>query len=60
MPAVVRLEDLVDAFEGQSETVSSYLDRETGETVAVSEEAFDLVEEGIAELSNLPEWQRRG
>jgi Uncharacterised protein family (UPF0158) len=46
---LVRLDDLIDALEAQSDTVFSYLDRSTGEVHAISDEAFRMAEDEAAD-----------
>ena len=36
------LDDLIDALEMQSDSIFSYLDRETGEVFSISEESLSL------------------
>jgi Uncharacterised protein family (UPF0158) len=57
-PAPVRLHELIDAVEAQSDTVSFYLDRTTGAIYTISQEAFDLAEDDTAEWDRIPDWQR--
>lgn len=58
LPVSVSLDCLIDAVEAQSGTVSSYLDRRTGEVVAISEEAFQFADEDTAASDTIPEWQQ--
>ena len=56
--ARVNLHDLIDALEAQSDTISTYLDRSTGEIYAISEEAFRIADEDTGACDAIPEWQR--
>lgn len=58
MPAAVKLHDLIDAVDGQPETVFSFLDRETGEVYSISEEALRIAEDGTNSQDEVPEWQQ--
>lgn len=55
--ALVSLKDLIEAVEGQPDTISCYLDQSTGEIHAVSEEAF-LIADDASTWNEIPEWQR--
>ncbi|HEY4247404.1 MAG TPA: UPF0158 family protein [Lacunisphaera sp.] len=54
--ATVKLYDLTDALEMDSETISSWLDRNTGKVVMVESEVMDAVE--AEEEDDLLDWQR--
>lgn len=59
MPAVVRLNDIVEILEVQFEESSSFLDRETGEVTIVSRELLLEAEEcGDDEEPDFLAWQR--
>jgi hypothetical protein len=58
MTTLVSLDELIDALEAQSETLFAFLDRETGETVVISEETLSLGEEETDALDSLQDWQR--
>lgn len=58
MAVVISLREVVDGIELQSDECEAYLDPETGEIVAVTEDERRLVEEGGRDDKNLPEWQR--
>ena len=51
----VKLTELIDALDTTSEESTSYLDRETGETLIVSDEDTMAFEDGEGDL---PEWQQ--
>ena len=58
MPAPVRLSDIVDALEMQSDELSSFLDLDTGQVETVSHDLVRDAEEcGDSEEPNLPDWQ---
>jgi Uncharacterised protein family (UPF0158) len=60
MPATVRLNDIVDALEMQFDRSSSFLDRETGEVVTVSNDLLGDAEEcDDDEEPDLPAWQQK-
>ena len=62
----VKLSEIQDAMEAQSEETHSFVDKQTGQVVVVSDEDMRLAEEidqadGADEaddLSDLPDWQR--
>jgi hypothetical protein len=56
MPATVRLSDIVDALEMQSDESRSFLDLDSGRVETVSLDLLGKAEEGEEEL-DLPEWQ---
>ncbi|WP_102346133.1 UPF0158 family protein [Bacillus sp. Marseille-P3661] len=53
----VKLEDIIEGMEMQSEETISYLNLETGELVYVSREALLIAEDG-EDYDHLPEWQQ--
>ena len=58
MPAPVRLSDIVDALEMQSDELSSFLDLDTGRVETISDDLVRDAEEcGDSEEPNLPDWQ---
>lgn len=57
MPLPVKLEDIIEGMMFQTDESSSYLNRKTGEVVAVSDEELRAAEEGLP-LEDFPEWQR--
>jgi hypothetical protein len=58
MAVVISLREVVDGIELQSDESEAYLDPETGEIVAVTEDERRLVEEVGRDEKDLPEWQR--
>jgi hypothetical protein len=58
MPAPVRLSDIVDALEMQSDELSSFLDLDTGQVETISDDLVRDAEEcGDSEEPNLSDWQ---
>jgi len=53
----VKLSEVIDAMDSQSDEISAYLNKKTGELVLLSEEEFSAAEEKAA-LESYPEWQR--
>lgn len=53
----VKLGEIIDAMDSQSDKTSAYLNKETGELILLSEEEFSAAEEKLA-LESYPEWQR--
>src|SRR6202165_5076229 len=58
MAAEVKLELIIEALEMADDSVSSYLDVETGEVRSITEEVFDLAEDPQTVIEELPERQR--
>src|SRR5580700_1919986 len=58
MAAEVKLEAIIEALEMADDSISSYLDVETGEVHAITEEELDLAEEPETAIEDLPNWQR--
>ena len=58
MPTIAILDDLIDALEEQSDSLSAYLDRDTGEVVLISDESLSLGEADPEEIASLPDWQK--
>jgi hypothetical protein len=59
MPAIVRLNDIVDALEMQLDESSSYLDLDTGQVETVSHDLLGAAEESDDdEEPDLPAWQK--
>ena len=58
MAAEVKLELIIEALEMADDSVSSYLDVETGEVHSITEEEFDLAEHPQTAIEDLPNWQR--
>lgn len=53
----VKLKEIIEAVELQSDEIGAYLNRVTGEIVTISEEEFDAVENQDP-LENYPEWEQ--
>jgi hypothetical protein len=58
MAAEVKLELIIEALEMADDSVSSYLEVETGEVRPITEEEFDLAEDPQTVIEELPDWQR--
>ena len=58
MATEVKLESIIEALEMVDDTISSYLDVETGEVCSITEEEFDLAEDLQTVCEDLPDWQR--
>jgi hypothetical protein len=54
----VNLGAIIEALEMASDSMSSYLDVETGEVHSITEEEFALAEDPLTAIEDLPEWQR--
>lgn len=58
MAAEVELDVIIEALEMADDSISSYLDVETGEVHSITEEEFDLAEDPQIAIEDLPNWQR--
>jgi hypothetical protein len=58
MAADVKLDVIIEALEMADDSISSYLDVETGEVHSITEEEFDLAEDPQTAIEDLPNWQR--
>ena len=58
MIAEVKLAAIIEALEMADDSISFYLNVETGEVCAISEEEFDLGEDPQTIIEDLPNWQR--
>jgi hypothetical protein len=58
MAAEVKLDVIIEALELADDSISSYLDVETGEVRSITEEEFDLAEDPQTGIEDLPNWQR--
>ena len=56
---IIKLSDIVDAMQMQSETMFNYLNKKTGEIVPISEEEMDAAENDEP-IEDGPEWQEEG
>ncbi|MCX6372158.1 MAG: UPF0158 family protein [Actinobacteria bacterium] len=57
MAVTVSLRRVVEELEAQTDSITAYLNRETGDLYTIQEEEAGLAEDG-ADLENLPDWQR--
>lgn len=57
MAAKVKLHDLVEGLEFESDIQSSYVDRETGEVLVIMKEFLSYAEEEAAPEDSAPQWQ---
>jgi hypothetical protein len=58
MAAEVKLDAILEALELTSDSMSSYLDTESGTVVPITEEEFDLAAQAEAGDEDSPDWQR--
>ena len=58
MATEVNLDAIIEALELADDSLSSYLDVETGEVRSITEEEFDLAEDLQTVSEDLPDWQR--
>src|SRR6267143_4948386 len=58
MAAEVKLELTIEALEMADDSISSYLDVETGDVCTVTEEELGLAEDSQTVIEELPDWQR--
>ena len=58
MAAEVKLDAIIEALESLDDSISCYLDLETGQVHSITEEEFDLVEDAQTALEDVPDWQR--
>jgi Uncharacterised protein family (UPF0158) len=59
MAVEVKLDAIIEALESADDSISSYLDLETGEVHSITEEEFDLVEDARTALEDGPDWQHQ-
>jgi|SRR5271154_2010143 len=59
MAVEVNLQTIIEALELADDSISSFLDVETGEVYSITEEEFDLAEDAQTDFEDLPEWQRQ-
>ncbi|NIS71984.1 MAG: hypothetical protein GTO12_24570 [Proteobacteria bacterium] len=57
MSVPVKLSEIVDGMEFQTNELSNYLNRKTGEVFPIGDEEFSAAEEGDS-LEDCPEWQQ--
>lgn len=58
MAGEVKLDVIIEALEMADDSISSYLDVETGEVRSITEEEFDLAEDPQTVIEDLPNWER--
>lgn len=58
MAAEVELDVIIEALEMADDSISSYLEVETGEVHSITEEEFDLAKDPQTAIEDLPNWQR--
>jgi Uncharacterised protein family (UPF0158) len=58
MTIEVKLGVIIEALEMADDSISSYLDVETGEVYSITEEEFDFAEDPKTDVEELPDWQR--
>ena len=58
MAAEVELDVIIEALEMADDSISAYLDVETGEVHSITEEEFDLAEDAQTAMEDLPNCQR--
>ena len=58
MAVDVKLDVIIEALEMADDSISSYLDLETGEVCSITEEEFDLAEDPQTAIEDVPNWQR--
>ncbi|MFQ6092774.1 MAG: UPF0158 family protein [bacterium] len=56
MAITVNLDDIIDGMESQSDEITSYLDKKTGEVVIITDEAFTAAQHDRP-VENFPEWE---
>ncbi len=57
MATEVKLDVIIEALEMADDSISSYLDVETGEVHSITEEEFDFAEDPKTAVEELPDWQ---
>ena len=57
MASEVQLDVIIEALEMADDSISSYLDVETGEVHSITEEEFYLAEDPQTAIEDLPNWQ---
>ncbi len=58
MAVEVNLQTIIEALELADDSISSFLDIETGEVHSITAEEFDLAEDPETDFEDLPDWQR--
>jgi hypothetical protein len=59
MAVEVNLQTIIEALELADDSISCFLDVETGEVYSITEEEFDLAEDAQTGFEDLPDWQRQ-
>ena len=57
MAIIVKLDDIIDGLESQSDESSSFLDKKTGEVILMTDYAMRAAEENEP-LEDVPDWER--
>jgi hypothetical protein len=58
MAVEVKLAAIIEALELADDSISSYLDVDTGQVHSITEEEFDLAEAPATDIEDMPDWQR--
>jgi hypothetical protein len=58
MAVEVKLDAIIEALELADDSISSYLDVDTGQVHSITEEEFDLAEDQQTAIEDIPDWQR--
>jgi len=57
MAIIVKLDDIIDGLESQSDETSSFLDKKTGEVILMTDYAMRAAEENEP-IEEVPDWER--
>jgi hypothetical protein len=57
MAIIVKLDDIIDGLESQSDETSSFLDKKTGEVILMTDYAMRAAEENEP-IEDVPDWER--
>ena len=57
MALTVKLDDIIEAMEFQSDEIQSYLNKKTGQVVTISYEEFSAAEQNRS-IEDFPDWQQ--
>src|ERR1700678_42876 len=58
MAVEVKLDAIIEALELADDSISSYLDVDTGQVHSITEEEFDLAEDPQTAIEDITDWQR--
>jgi hypothetical protein len=58
MAVEVELAAIIEALELADDSISSYLDVDTGQVYSITEEEFELAEAPQKDIEDVPDWQR--